>query len=159
MGKEERRNSIPEWSYWRTEAEFFAERVNGGETERQSLQDSDYWKTEAQFWKANCSASKFHADRQELADRGYWIRENSFWRNRYKGIEGSSPSSIRHEINEAPIGDANTAILAVPFKYLQTPMNPYPETLQHRLSQTYLPLLHLSCLTIPRSPIPGVFDS
>lgn len=102
LGHETRRQSILDWTYWRMEAEFFAERVTGGEIERQTLQDSDYWKAEAQFWKSKCVSANSYANRHELADLRYWRCESSFWRNYYKGKEEFSPSDIRHEINEAP---------------------------------------------------------
>lgn len=126
--KEERRISIPEWTYWRTEARFFAERVKGGETERQSLQDSDYWKTEAQFWKANCLSSNSQANRQDLADLGYWICESSFWRSFYKGKEGLSPSSIRQEINEAPYWRCEYSHLSDSFQSFAKPDKPHTQT-------------------------------
>ncbi len=102
LGHEEWRDSIPEWTYWRTEAEFFAGKVRGGEIKRQNLQDSDYWKAEAHFWEANCLSSNAYANRHDLADLRYWRRESSFWKSCYQEQEISSPSHVRNGINEAP---------------------------------------------------------
>ena len=47
--EENHRDSISNWRYWRTEAEFWAQTVDGTDTDRQTISDVDYWKAEARF--------------------------------------------------------------------------------------------------------------
>ncbi|KAL9123897.1 MAG: hypothetical protein Q9217_006717 [Psora testacea] len=101
VAQEELRNSISDWRYWRTEAEFFCQKVNGGEIERQNVSYSDYWRVEAQFWKNNCLASNPQATRHNLPNLGYWKCESFFWRSLCDPTDPLSASSIRYEIGDA----------------------------------------------------------
>lgn len=128
LNKEDLRSSIPEWEYWSAEAQFFAERVKGDEAERQNIQNSDYWKAEAQFWKARCMSPDPFASRYELANLDYWKYESCFWKSIYERKEGTSPSSIRHEINSAPYWRSEYRHLSDTFQTFTEPYEPSRHT-------------------------------
>ena len=76
------RNGIDDWTYWRTEAEFWRDRIHGNDSDRSGIDDPYYWKVESGFWEKNCRARLFDVKRTELADAGYWRCEAIHWKSK-----------------------------------------------------------------------------
>ena len=82
LPNKEVRQGIGDWCYWRTEAEFWAQRVGACETDRQMIADYHYWRIEAHFWSEQCRDQHFNATRQNIPSADYWRRELSYWKDK-----------------------------------------------------------------------------